>query len=771
MDKLDFFENMEPYEETHEAAMLLDALASVPAQKYESIIKPSEMVKSQSVSSEVLSPSLEITESESDEEIVTAKVEYPDGQNLSALLPEPIEPFFADEEGERFNASVPQLEFSSIIDGSSAESINTPEETSSVMHTLDSQQQYAKEIVTTDDVLNETKQMTVEDFYYNKNQEPTKFEEQMFIEHTLPKIDFNQYLKEEDGIAPLVTPEVFKPSLESEEKTPLKMEKAKILSEPSTKAATVSEEDSAYNAAQSDTSKFVLDLPLETPPHAQEEFYMIDQAALPGPEDTAEKNDNEIIKSKMIPENEKEYVADSFRDTDSYKINDFAEKGKSDPALPDESSSSYTEITLHGEIPGEKADEAIRTETKPDAFIAADENRKEEEFAYSKDDTAPEQAEEERKISSPSMIDDNIQMTNKAITIEPLKEITYEPEEQILEEKTESAFPAAKEISFDSVKEKEKHFLTESKTERDAFSEDKGEQETDEPLDDKTPVPSGVEIDKLIAPNVSLKSQISSEQKKIEFPPLETAVEKQADKEYLVPTLLPFEESKIKTVFKDSKKFQEAQLPPFEIRKERQVAPELEIPPEEDKSEQPKVKKKEILKNKEELEDYDKILAEAQKEADEFIKDRIKKKQKEATVTTTEETVQEDSGSKPQDGLSFSDFLAKVKSQTDEEQSKSKGSADSRIPSAFDDHPLRPALDMPHVPEDIARMLPIIKPDSADKSRMDFPFKPSAAEIEDLKYKSVPLNIEDKEEPAKEPKLKSLFSRLIKKKNKEEKIE
>jgi hypothetical protein len=54
---------------------------------------------------------------------------------------------------------------------------------------------------------------------------------------------------------------------------------------------------------------------------------------------------------------------------------------------------------------------------------------------------------------------------------------------------------------------------------------------------------------------------------------------------------------------------------------------------------------------------------------------------------------------------------------------------------------------------------------------MDFPFKPSAAEFEDLKYKSVPLNIEDKEEPAKEPKLKSLFSRLIKKKNKEEKIE
>jgi hypothetical protein len=171
------------------------------------------------------------------------------------------------------------------------------------------------------------------------------------------------------------------------------------------------------------------------------------------------------------------------------------------------------------------------------------------------------------------------------------------------------------------------------------------------------------------------------------------------------------------------------------------------------------------------LEGYDKILAEAQKEAEEFITDRIKKKQKEVTVTTTEETGQEDSDSKPQEGLSFSEFLAKVKSQAEDEELKFKKSTDSGIPSALDDHPLRPALDTPHVPEDIARMLPIIKPDSADKSRMDLPLKPSAAEIEDLKYKSVPLSIEDKEEPAKEPKLKSLFSRLIKKKDKEEKIE
>jgi len=768
MDKLDFFENMEPYEETHEAAMLLVELASVPGQKYETIIKPSEPVKALPVFSEVLPPSPEITESDSDEEIVTARVEEAVAQNFSSILPEPMEPVFADEEKERFNSLVPQFEPPMAIEESSPESESVTPETPFVMHTLDSQQQYAKEIVTTDDVVKEPKQMTVEDFYYNEDQEPAKFEEQMVIEQTLPKIDFKQYLKEEDDIAPSVTPEVFKPSLESEEKTLLKMEKSEILPKPIAKATTAGEEDYAYDAAQSDTSKFVLDLPLETPPHSQEDFYMIDQAALQGSEDTAEKYDDNINKSEMIPEIGKEYVADSFKDTDSYKISNIDEKVVSIAERP---GGPYTEITLHGEVPEGKVAKTIGTETESDAFITADENRKGKEFAYFEDDTAPVQAEEERKIGSPSMIDDNIQMTNKAIKIEPLKEIKYEPEEQILEEKAVSAFPVSKEISFDSVKEKEKHFLIESNTEHDAFSEDKGEQETKEPLDDKTPAPSGVEIDKLISPDVSLKSQIPSEQKKIEFPPLETAGEKQAEKEYLVPTLLPFEESKIKTVFKDSKKFQEAQLPPFEIRKESQVAPELEIPSEEDKSEQPAAKKKKILKNKEELEDYDKILAEAQKEAEEFIKDKIKKKQKEVTVTAAEETGQEESDSKPQDGQSFSEFLAKIKTQADEEKLKPKGSADSGIPSALDDHPFRPALDTPHVPEDIARMLPIIEPDSADKSRMDLPLKSSAAEIEDLKYNSVPLVIEDKEEPVKEPKLKSLFSRLIKKKDKEERIE
>jgi hypothetical protein len=772
MDKLDFFENMEPYEETSEAAMLLAELASVPGQKYESIIKPSEIIKAHSVSSKVLSPSQEITESDSDEEIVTAQVEYAGVQNISPIVPEPIKPFFADDEEERFDASVPQLELPSIIDDSSAEFKNTAEETSSVMHTLDSQQQYAKEIVTTDDAVKELKQMTVEDFYYNENQEPAKFEEQMVIEHTLPKIDFNQYLKEDDDIAPLVTPEVFKPSIESEEKTPLKTDKAKtVTAEPSAKAMTEGEGDYAYDPAQSDTSKFVLDLPLETPPHTQEDFYMIDQETLQGSEDTAEKYDADIIRAETIPESGKEYIADSFRDTDSYKISKIVEKEEIIPALPDESSSSYTEITLNGEIPGVKAAEATRTETKSDDSIAADENMKKKEFVHSEDDKAPALAEEERKISAPSMIESNIQNKNSAINIKPLKIIKYEPEEQILEEKAVSVFPVSKEISFDSVKEKEKHFLTESKTKLDAFSEYKSEQNADEPLDTKASAPSGVEIDKLIAPDVSSKSQISSDLKKIEFPPIEAEREKQAEKEYVVPTLLPIEESKIKTVFKDSKKFQEAQLPPFESRKESQVPPELEIPPKEDKPEQSVVNKKETVKDKEELEDYEKVLAEAQKEAEEFIKDRIKKKQEEVKIPATVEARQEDSGPKLQEGMSFSDFLAKVKSQADEEELKFKKSTDSQIPSAFDDHPLRPALDTPHVPEDIARMLPIIKPDSADRSRKDLPLESSAAEIEDLKYRSVPLNIADKEEPAKEPKLKSLFSRLIKKKDKGEKIE
>jgi hypothetical protein len=770
MDKLDFFENLEPYEETREAAKLLVELASAPGQKYETIIKPSEPVKALSVSSEASFASPQIEESDSDEEIVTAQVEYADGQNLSSFLPEPMEPVFAEEEKERFNSSAPQFEPPMAIEESSPESASVPLETPFVMHTLDSQQQYAKEIVTTDDVVKEPKQITVEDFYYNEDQEPAKFEEQMVIEHTLPKIDFNQYLKEEDDIAPSVTPEVFKPSLESEEKTLLKMEKTEILPEPSAKAATVGEEDYAYDAAQSDASKFVLDLPLETPPHAQEDFYLIDQAALPDADGTIEKYDDNIKKTEAISENGKEYIADSFKDTDSYKISNIDEKVVS---IAEQPGGPYTEITLHGEVPEEKAAEAIRTETESDAFITADENKKGKEFTYSEDKTTPEPAEEKRKISPLSLIDGIRSQTGKAIKIEPLKESKYESEEQILEEKPKLDTPVKKEIAFDSVREKAKRFTAVSKTEHAAYSEDKGKLDTQEPLEDKTPAPSGVEIDKLIAPDVSLKPQISSEPKKIEFPPLEHAGEQQSEKEDSAPPLLPFETSKIKTVFKNSKKFQESELPPFEIHKESRTAPELEIPPEGYKSqiEQPEVKGKDISKEKEELEGYDKILAEAQKEAEEFIRETIKKKQKEETIAGREDAKQEEPTSEQQDGQSFSDFLAKVKSQTNTEELKAKGAEDSGIPSALDDHLLRPTLDTPHVPEDIARMLPIIKPDSADKSRMDLPLKPSAAEIEDLKYKSVPLSIEDKEEPVKEPKLKSLFSRLIKKKDKEERIE
>jgi hypothetical protein len=498
---------------------------------------------------------------------------------------------------------------------------------------------------------------------------------------------------------------------------------------------------------------------------------MIDQAEFQELKDTAEKYDVDINKSEMTPEGGKESVPDSFKDTNSYKINNFNEKSEISPALPSESFSSYTEITLPGEILKDKAAEEIQTDTESNIFVAADENRTGMEFSESEDDAARVQVDEETKISTPSIIDDHVQMTDEGIKGEAQKETKYAIEEQNLEEKAVSALPSLKEIPIDSVKEKDKDFLIESETRQDAFSEDKEEQETKEPPDDITHSPGGMELDELSSPEVSLESHISLEQKKIDFPLLEATGEKQDEQEYLAPPLLPFEESKIKTVFKDSNKFQEAQLPPFEVLKENQVVTELEIPSEEEKTEESAVDKKEILKGKEEPEDYNKILAEAQIEAEEFIKDRIKKKQKETIATTTEETGLEESDSKPQDGQSFSDFLAKVKSQAGEEELKPKGSTDSEIPPELDDHPLRPALDTPHVPEDIARMLPIIKPDSADKSMMDMPMKPSPSEIEDLKYKSVPLSIEEKGEPVKEAKLKSLFSRLKKKKDKEESIE
>jgi len=766
MDKLDFFENLEPYEETQEAAKLLVELASAPAQKYETIIKPSEPVKALPVSSEASVALPPIEESDSDEEIVTAQVEYADGHNLSSFLPEPMEPVFAEEEKERFNSSAPQFEPPMTIE----ESTSVPLETPFVMHTLDSQQQYAKEIVTADDVIKEPKQITVEDFYYNEDQEPAKFEEQMVIEHTLPKIDFNQYLKEEDDIAPSVTPEAFKRSLEPKDKTLLKIENANFLPEPSAEAATVGKEDYAYDDAQSDASKFVLDLPFETTPPSEEDFYMIDQAALPEADGTIEKYDGNIKKTETISENGKGYISDSFKDTDSYKIRNIDEKVVS---IAEQLGGPYTEITLHGEIPEEKTTEALRTETESDAFITADENKNGKEFAYFEDKATPEPMEKKIKISPLSLIDSIRSKTGKAIKIEPLKESKYESEEQILEEKPEPDIPVKKESAFDSVREKANRFTAVSITEHAAYSEDKGKLDTQEPLEDKAPAPSGVEIDKLIAPDVSLKPQISLEPKKIEFSPLEHADEQESKKEDSAPPLLPFETSKIKTVFKNSKKFQESELPPFEIHKESRTAPELEIPPEGYKSkiEQPEFNGKDISKEKEEFEGYDKILAEAQKEAEEFIKETIKKKQKEETITGREDAKQEEPISEQQDGQSFSDFLTKVKSQTNTEELKAKGAKDSGLPSSFDDHPLRPALDTPHVPEDIVSMLPIIKPDPSDKSRMDLPLKPSAAEIEDLKYKSVPLSIEDKEEPVKESRLKSLFSRLIRQKDKEERIE
>jgi hypothetical protein len=771
MDKLDFFENMEPYEETNEAVKLLVELASVPEQKYKTIEKPGEIIKALPLSSDSLSASQEITESDSDEEIVTARVEEAVVKESSAIIPEPIEPFFAEDEAERFNASIPQLKLSSTSDDSSVEYTEAPEEISSVIHTLDSQQKYAKETVATDKASKEPKQISVEDFYSDKDKESAKFEEQMVIEHTLPKIDFNQYLKEEDDLGPSVPPELIKPSIESEDKILLKTEKAEVSPELSSKGADIGREEKVDAAVQSDASKFVLDLPMETAQNAQEDFYMIDQAEFQELKDTAEKYDVDINKSEMTPEGGKESVPDSFKDTDSYKISNFKEKSEISPALPDESFSSYTEITLPGEILADKAAEGIKTETESDIFVAADEDKAGIEFSGSEADAAPIQTDEDRKISSSSIIDDNEQMTYEAIKVEAQKETKYESEEQNLEEETVSALPSSKEISIDSVKEKEKDFLIESKTGLDAFSEDKGEQEWKEPSEDKTPSPGSMELDKLGLPDVSLESHISLEQKKIDFPPLEATGEKQTEQEYLAPPLLPLEESKIKKVFKDSDKFREAQLPPFEVRKEDQVVPGHVIPSDEEKTEKSAVEKKEILKSKEEPEDYNKILAEAQEEAEEFIKDRIKKKQKEAAATAMEETVHEESDSTPQGGQSFSDFLAKVKSQAGEQELKPKKSADSEIPSGLDDHPLRPALDTPHVPEDIARMLPIIKPDSADKSRMDLPMKSSATEIEDLKYKSVPLSVEEKEEPVKEPKLKSLFSRLKKKKDKEERIE
>jgi hypothetical protein len=236
--------------------------------------------------------------------------------------------------------------------------------------------------------------------------------------------------------------------------------------------------------------------------------------------------------------------------------------------------------------------------------------------------------------------------------------------------------------------------------------------------------------------------------------PKELEISKQ-DEEYRA-IVLPFEDIKVKTPIKTTDESKTPELPPFDFPTEREPL----------KKQKPSdKKKKDSAKEKAELENYESVLAEAQKEAEEFIKDKIKNKEKQSIQVSdsAEESIKDQE--KSSESQSFSDFLTKVKLQQPEKPEEIEDA----------DRSFRPALEKSHVPDDIADKLPIVQQEVFPRGpvdlSVDLSVKPPSSEITDLKYDSVPLNSDEKEELVKEPKLKSFISKLLKKKDKEDKIE
>lgn len=722
MDKLNFYENLEPFDETKEAAKLLGELASIQGIPEElPISPPKNKINIDKPSIPVLEPPTEeLQPSDEDEEIIAARVEEIPEAVDESQIPQPVEPYMPEEELERIDILANQPEAPAFGE----EIVSVSSDVPVLMHTLESQQEYAKEVSKSGQI--ETKPTTLEEYYFGDEQAAVPFEDKMLIEQTLPKIDIEQYLKEEYSEAPEPPANISIPA----------KDKISIVDDAGKLDSITQTEKPDEDVITAETGKFVLNMPPEIENPQPEEFYSIDETGLPDTKSfTSEYSEEDEIRMGTLPSFDKDKPEDSYKDTDSYSVPQAVEPEFKKAVDLD---SPYTEITLQGELP--EADRAVpKIEQSEEADKAA-------EFDLSPD-----------KLKKTTIEDIKLSETDLAIKLKPVDSIEQNIIEKALKEKIASFLP-------DKTTSEDKDDDTSAVKASVSDDIDKPAMELEERLKSKSFKETKTDVEIL-----------KSVDKAIEDTPGEKkSSDALLDEEYK-SVVLQFDNLKSKTS-KPSKQEdgKSLDLPPFnfpkeEISKDKPAMVDVggEVEPRDhsqllEKSEKPSIKKSA------ELDEYESVLAEAQREAEEFIKDKIKEKDEKKTPAAEAESknkLKSDTSEVPQ---SFSDFLSKIKQHQTTVGMKEE-------PSAEDDHFTKPTLDKPHVPEDIVEKLPIIQREVSPRGpvdgEIDFASKPPSPEIGDLKYDSVPLSADEKEEPVKEPKLKSIFSKLLKKKEKDQNIE
>lgn len=709
MDKLTFYENLEPFDETREAAQLLGELASEKETKKDAELFPSAIIQTKILNENKPSPIIEKSHVYEEEEIVSAKVEELISSEKPEQFLEPVEPVIPEDELERMVSmeKTPLMpSFEEIV-----ESVEKKTETDTpiLIHTLESQQEYAREITKSEEPVQ--KAATLEGYYFGDEQEPAVFEEKMVVEHTHPKQEAPQYIKEKmSSEAVLASTESKIESYRDEV-----IQKGPVKETEIVKIESAKPEEKIYDAdAPAEPEKILLDIPIDTSEKSSEEFYTIDQAEMPDTSLSSHQYSREDeIRMGSLPSAEDEAEI-SFKDTDSFKIENI--KHQIEPAIEktEEPASAYTEITLQGAIP--------ETPESPET----------------------DQPLEPEKTSEKAEISDSVELKLSPIKPDKKPEFSDESENEIKEKallEKLSSFMPDQHKAIDETKEKK-----EEKTPLFSQDIDKHALELEERLSGKGPSSSSSEESK--------ESEISKD-----------------DKEYR-SIVLPFEDIKAKTPSKTTEAQKTPNLPPFDLltistpstKESIEPAAESELS---DKDETVEKKKRLGAKDKAEIKKYEDVLAEAQKEAEEFIKDKIQKKEEEKNLVSDSKNESNILPDKTSEAALFSDFLAKVKLQ--------KSDKEEAVESRETDNIYSNALEKSHIPEDIAEKLPIVQKEVSPRGpvdlNVDLAVKPPSSEISDLKYDSVPLDSNEKEEPAKEPKLKSLFSKLLKKKEKDEKIE